>query len=753
MMIEDCTEISDCEKKLSPLVRNVNLLSEIALSRNEVDKLGALIKKEISADIKQGIEHLEKKFPTCLACFLVWKGILDYRDGDYWSTIRNSIGISDPNTQNTLGDIFIKSLKLNSLMHFDIKGAHKNITPILAHGMIPNSCLNEYFENILLPLVEELTYLDDDREIKFWLKSRRQNDNEINNIDDEVNKLNPQREEIYRKKTRYESLIAIWDEHEKIKELEGQAGDLNELNSLLEGLSDYYKKKQINANLQNEIFGIEEDLKHHEEKVKIFSEIDQIVLNNLNDIDQCGSILSELEIGFRELSELMTLRDALEEKIIIQAKFLFSEPWDNSYSKIIERIPFDKLNKKVGTFTSVRISEISDEEKFHQNRFFEIFNRLVAYIKYLFKNKYIEKEQVHPNEIQEMLSDLPIDKELFNQPDKLIQKLQSIKNDIEEQLLLNNRINHIEIKNNECIQKIKDVAIVFGIDITGNIEQIVAVMHNLLTGAKEHKESAVRSEQTIKEIESNLSELRKKKLCLDDEMQEIEERFADQGNGDVQSGIERIKQRRKALDDADSIRDALSKGYPDFDILQQEKIWADIRGRDKNHYILEIEKTEKELEQIDEKINELNDKKNLIKVPFPYVDEPIRRFLLYGDAFAEKFLIESVRMVKLTKEGKGDSLIIKKELPERIIGGFREWWRRQQYCLFCWDEVPGMDSEKFKNFLIQNYGIDWIIAAKIEKIDNNTTISVSNNNHFLLFKLNSEKTAVILRFKTCNLFR
>lgn len=620
-MIEGCTEISDCEKKLFPHVRNVNLLSEIVLSPIEVNKLGALIKKEIYLDVKQGLEHIENKYPTCLACFLVWKGILNYRDGDYWSAIRKSLGISDPNIQNRLGDIFIEYLKTNSLMSFEIRISLKNITPILAHGIIPNSCLNEYFENILYPLYEELTYPENDNEIKFWLQNCRRNNTEINN-----------NEEISDKMARYKSLTDIWDEYEKIKELERQGGDLNELRSLLEEHSNYYDKKQKKDNLEKEIVNFEDFLEHYKEKSNIFSEHDRIVLDHLDDISQCGNIIYEIESESKETNDLKSLN--------------------------------------------------------------------------------------------------------------IIQDFDSIKKDCEEKSNLYDGTNSIELKNEDRINIIKNCAIALDINITDNLEQIVATMQNQLSVAKIHEESAIKSEQTINDIKSNLSNLRENLRSLEYEIQSIEQRFENQGEGDIQSGIEKIKHREKVMDDSCSIREALSQIYPDFDLIKNEKIWADLKQKNKETYISDFQR---DFEPIREKINDFNKKNNLIQVPFPHVTESIRLFLINGGSFAEKFLIESVRMVKLTKEGKVSSLIVKKELPERIINGFREWWRKQHDCLFQWDEVPGIDSDKFKNFLIQNYEIDWILAANIEKIDENT-IRLSKGTRSLLVRLNNENTRAILKF-------
>lgn len=64
--------------------------------------------------------------------------------------------------------------------------------------------------------------------------------------------------------------------------------------------------------------------------------------------------------------------------------------------------------------------------------------------------------------------------------------------------------------------------------------------------------------------------------------------------------------------------------------------------------------------------------------------------------------------------------------------------------LFSWDEIPGNDSERLIDFLKQRFGIDWVITAKIEKIDNDKTIRVSTEKNFILLKLNNEKTELII---------
>ena len=63
--------------------------------------------------------------------------------------------------------------------------------------------------------------------------------------------------------------------------------------------------------------------------------------------------------------------------------------------------------------------------------------------------------------------------------------------------------------------------------------------------------------------------------------------------------------------------------------------------------------------------------------------------------------------------------------------------------LFSWDNVPGKENGKLMEYLEQNYGVDWVRTAKIEKIDNND-IRIATEKNFLSLKLNNENTKITL---------
>jgi len=65
--------------------------------------------------------------------------------------------------------------------------------------------------------------------------------------------------------------------------------------------------------------------------------------------------------------------------------------------------------------------------------------------------------------------------------------------------------------------------------------------------------------------------------------------------------------------------------------------------------------------------------------------------------------------------------------------------------LFSWDEIPGNDSVRLIDFLKQNYNVDWVKKAKIEKINDGRTIIASDGKKFLSLNLNDEKSNVNLK--------
>ncbi|MDD2835423.1 MAG: hypothetical protein PHY05_04675 [Methanothrix sp.] len=65
--------------------------------------------------------------------------------------------------------------------------------------------------------------------------------------------------------------------------------------------------------------------------------------------------------------------------------------------------------------------------------------------------------------------------------------------------------------------------------------------------------------------------------------------------------------------------------------------------------------------------------------------------------------------------------------------------------LFSWDKIPGEDETRLIEVLTQRFSIDLSKGANIEKIDNNKTIKVFNENENVTLELNDKKNRVIMK--------
>jgi Rad3-related DNA helicase len=64
--------------------------------------------------------------------------------------------------------------------------------------------------------------------------------------------------------------------------------------------------------------------------------------------------------------------------------------------------------------------------------------------------------------------------------------------------------------------------------------------------------------------------------------------------------------------------------------------------------------------------------------------------------------------------------------------------------LFCWDEVPGKDEDKFKKHLNECFCIDWIDLPKISKSENKVSINITDGNKTFCFELDTVNNDVKL---------
>ncbi len=103
---------------------------------------------------------------------------------------------------------------------------------------------------------------------------------------------------------------------------------------------------------------------------------------------------------------------------------------------------------------------------------------------------------------------------------------------------------------------------------------------------------------------------------------------------------------------------------------------------------------------------------------------------------------ELKRLIKVLKEQNIDPL---SGIVSAICVVTKGFWKIGTRYLFNWNEVPGNDSGRLVEFLKQEFGISWVEAAKIEKIDDGRTIRVTDEKNYLSLGLNNEITKVNLK--------
>ncbi len=94
--------------------------------------------------------------------------------------------------------------------------------------------------------------------------------------------------------------------------------------------------------------------------------------------------------------------------------------------------------------------------------------------------------------------------------------------------------------------------------------------------------------------------------------------------------------------------------------------------------------------------------------------------------------------------GSDDSEHFKKEISTAIESFQMEINTLSGEYLFSWDKIPGNDNGNLIEYLMRNFGIEWIKAAKIKKNDGDKTIMVKSETNYLSLTLNEAKTNVNL---------
>ncbi|MGI6550532.1 MAG: hypothetical protein ACOX4Q_10950 [Syntrophomonadales bacterium] len=194
---------------------------------------------------------LMEKTPVCLACFLVGQGIWGYQGGDYWSSAAKAIGADlDSSIQAKLGRFILQLANRYQLPAFETSVGHQYVTPILFHGGIPQNSLPSFFDNIVIPMVDQDT--TSRVEIQWELEYNREQDRRQIELTREFNELKADLDSLKKQETIIEELCRLQARHLELQTLINTLPDpapfASPCGDHLDELNKQYQQLQTNLN-------------------------------------------------------------------------------------------------------------------------------------------------------------------------------------------------------------------------------------------------------------------------------------------------------------------------------------------------------------------------------------------------------------------------------------------------------------------------------------------------------------------------
>ncbi|MCW1310093.1 MAG: hypothetical protein QXP04_05345, partial [Candidatus Nanoarchaeia archaeon] len=231
MVLLQCENLNESDKyfeKLLTASSNVILLGDIELTQEELEHLAKLVSNEF----KKPHSNIENSLS--IAVFLVWMGILHYRE-NFWEPVYKILKLPQSQTkwQKILGETFLKVIEKYGLFKFDTK--QRYMIPILAHGYVPNHYLDSYFKDVIMEYFMERK--------KVGLNENLINWDEVNHIVTNwrheyitYQNLHEQLEEIKKLENSIRIAKDLWNNREylkKLAELKKMLKESDELEELL----------------------------------------------------------------------------------------------------------------------------------------------------------------------------------------------------------------------------------------------------------------------------------------------------------------------------------------------------------------------------------------------------------------------------------------------------------------------------------------------------------------------------------------
>jgi len=596
-MLEDCADLTACEIILSEVAKGVHLLGEIPLLDSDIEILANFVRQKISPSSPRGTVYLKTKTPTCFVCFLVGMGRFYDKQAGYWPIVEEKVGLIDINWKVKWGKIFIQYLEDNDLPRFDEEEGLAYVTPILGHTCIPDCCLDEYFDRVLVPLINrDLLNPLDQQEILHDLRVRRK----INESRLELEKKRKERNELLKALQQEKRGLRIqFEKYEEVASLLAVEGECERRKIALRGLeySEHTREDLISRITEDtrNIQRLETEGKRLWEQITAFSHRYQPILEAKSQIDD--AIRNHARIN-EELPEALENNKRLLTIVTTEWAKLSREPWNDSFGVEILQLPLEQLLSQIEQYQYLQEKQKTIQEKIENLEALQkaakkppaLVLSVLMFIRktliwigrksYVPQPSELQKLQATNSEtkvemqqgqtrIKELFTNLPIEERLLDYPTSdLNEELCSLK--LIHLGFVEARQKHIKLEEEEdqLIGYIRDLASSLDIAVDGNVNTWVNRLSEVLREAQQSQAADLEAHRILeKEIRPVLEAARLEYQSLQADFEMLNQQLTELGGGSIQQGLGLVQEFHQSQAEVKQNRQNLSSRYSDIIVI------------------------------------------------------------------------------------------------------------------------------------------------------------------------------------------
>lgn len=658
-------KLFNIELILSEKVQDISVLGQLLLSAKEIKHLKEVMKENVGM-LTRTPSFLKNTAPVTTSLFLLYVGCREYLEGNFWDPIYQAMDINNisSNWNTIFGNIFYSTIKKKELKEFD-PGGNKYVNQILAHGMIPDNYLEEFFEKFLYKECRDIIELDFVFEdVKQKLKNIRKDQQGFRDLTENIRKKEEKTNKLSKNETNYSLVLDNYQ-------------SLNELSSLY--------KKQLNLDEVDELLSLPENyLEEKKDDLRASKSNIEKIQRHLEDVNDQKQKIKQREKEFinckEQLSEIKKKKKSLLNEIDKIAEEVFSTSFSESLLEIIKDMSLYKL--KVELIRYHRYSYSDNEQGL-----FSLFKKIKMFLKgYYFilsghRNKIYSK-------IKKMLSELPLKKDLLEEPKLFIyEKLNNIQKKAFEIEDLNKRINIFQNKMLDYKYEILD-------NYSSGKPDIFTVKNEI--------------ENKKEKLNTELNVLTKKKIDIEEDIRDYKMKLNSISGGQgIEKGKIILEEEREIRNKIEDILENIDLGKDKIAVI---KMIAAVKKKKEIKVKLFIIKNK--LHKLENELNELKIKSENHHPRLYSLIEPTRIFLFQGGNVATKFVFNCLKLLQKLRNDEANNINSEVLLPSKIQKVMTNWWQRFENRELEKKEKLSASERKMKNiqpFLKYNSSLNKIV--------------------------------------------